>query len=192
MTRWWWVRHGPTHQKNLVGWRDVPADLSDVAKIDRLRQALPQDAVILSSDLMRAHDTANAITTGQNRLTSERDLREFNFGEWDGLHFSQISERDKALSRAFWEQPGDTAPPGGESWNALAQRVGRVVDRINADNPETDVIAVAHFGVILTQLQRGLGTTAYQTLAHTIDPLSVTVLVHEDGRWHVDRINHQP
>ncbi|HHL22744.1 MAG TPA: histidine phosphatase family protein, partial [Aliiroseovarius sp.] len=29
MISWWWLRHGPTHAKGLVGWSDVPADLSD-------------------------------------------------------------------------------------------------------------------------------------------------------------------
>ena len=33
--RLWWVRHGPTHEKAMTGWRDVPADLSDTAAIAR-------------------------------------------------------------------------------------------------------------------------------------------------------------
>ena len=28
MTRFWLVRHGPTHAKTMVGWTDLPADLS--------------------------------------------------------------------------------------------------------------------------------------------------------------------
>ena len=40
--RWWWVRHGPTHQKVFTGWRDVPADLSEVDQINRLAKFLPQ------------------------------------------------------------------------------------------------------------------------------------------------------
>lgn len=192
MTRWWWVRHGPTHQKNLVGWRDVPADLSNIAQIERLRLELPDAGMIVSSDLRRARDTAAAIMTTQEPLQEEPGLREFNFGEWDGLHFSQIAARDEALSRAFWEKPGDVAAPGGESWNDLARRVGQFVDRMNSKHADADIIAVAHFGVILTQLQRALGATPYQTMAHPIDPLSLTVLTHDKGKWQADRINHQP
>ena len=33
MTVWHWVRHAPTHETAFVGWRDVPADLSDRARI---------------------------------------------------------------------------------------------------------------------------------------------------------------
>jgi alpha-ribazole phosphatase len=53
MSRWSWVRHAPTHETAMTGWRDVPADLSDVARIQRLSDYLPQGAVLLSSDLHR-------------------------------------------------------------------------------------------------------------------------------------------
>ena len=60
-TNWWWIRHGPTHEKSFVGWRDVPADLSDFSRIKRLRKILPKNPIILSSDLQRATATAIAI-----------------------------------------------------------------------------------------------------------------------------------
>ena len=72
--------------------------------------------------------------------------------------------------------PGDHAPPGGESWNTSAQRVATVVRRVETSYPNADVIAVAHFGVILTQVQQVLGLSASQVLEHKIDPLSVTTL----------------
>ena len=61
MSRVHWVRHGPTHAKTLVGWTDLPADLSNTAQLQRLSDHLPQDAVVISSDLIRAADTADAI-----------------------------------------------------------------------------------------------------------------------------------
>ena len=191
MTRWWWVRHGPTHQKAFTGWRDVPADLSDQAKIERLRQALPDGAVTVSSDLIRAVATADAIAPEGLRLPHATDLREFDFGVWDGMHFSDVAARDPDLSRRFWEQPGDVAAPNGESWNQVAGRVGRFVDRINADADIADVVAVAHIGVIVTQVQRALGVSAYEALGHDIAPLSLTQLVHADGQWQVDAINRE-
>lgn len=32
MTRIFWIRHGPTHANGMVGWSDLPADLSDSAR----------------------------------------------------------------------------------------------------------------------------------------------------------------
>ena len=60
MSRLFLVRHGPTHVKAMVGWTDVKADLTDAAALARLRASLPQKALMVSSDLRRAIDTADA------------------------------------------------------------------------------------------------------------------------------------
>ncbi len=189
---WWWLRHGPTHATGLVGWRDLPADLSDTAALARLRAYLPEQGALVSSDLSRAKETARAIAApGHRRLPPTPALREFDFGAWDGLAFDAVAARDPALSRAFWEQPGDIAAPGGESWNDVASRASLWVDRTTTTAPR-HVIAVAHFGVILTQLQRALGISAHQTLAHRIDNLSVTRLDWDGQGWSAPVINHLP
>ncbi len=191
MTSWWWLRHGPTHEKTMVGWRDVPADLSDEVAIARLRACLPQEALLVSSDLARALATADAVAgPGHQRLAPTADLREFNFGAWDGLTFDAVAARDPALSRAFWEAPGDVAAPGGESWNDVAARVSGRVAKINRQAPE-HVIAVAHIGVIMTQLQTALGISAHETLAHQIDNLSLTRLIWDGQGWSACEINRR-
>ncbi len=192
MTRLWWVRHGPTHQTAFVGWRDVPADLSDHTRLARLSAHLPTGGRIVSSDLIRASATADALATGRHRLPDDPALREFNFGDWDGKHFAEVAESHPNLSRAYWESPGDHAPPGGESWNTVARRVNAAVDALLATHRDCDIIIVAHIGVILTQVQRALDVTAYQALAHKIDNLSVTTLAHDAAAWRVAGINHNP
>jgi alpha-ribazole phosphatase len=194
MTTWHWVRHGPTHEKSFVGWRDVPADLSDTALIERVREHLPDDAVVVSSDLIRSVATADALRAPRHtRLPHEPDLREIHFGVWDGMHFDAVAARDPVLSRAFWEKPGDIRAPEGESWNETMARVNAVVDRLNAAHPQNHIIAVAHFGVILTQVQRALRVSAYEAMSHKIDNISVTTLQHlGNDRWDVARINHLP
>ncbi len=192
MTRWHWIRHGPTHQKSFCGWRDVPADLSDQAHLDRLNAMLPDNALVVSSDLIRASATADRITRAHTRLPHSPDIREFHFGVWDGMHFEQVSARDPELSRNYWEEPGDHRAPGGESWNEAAARINRFVDAMNARHPNRDIIAVAHFGTILTQVQRARAITPYQALAHEIDNLSVTQLRFDGQSWYPDAINQIP
>lgn len=190
MTTWHWVRHGPTHQKTFTGWRDVDADLGDADAISRLAAHLPDDALVISSDLTRSINTATALQGARTRLPHDPALREFHFGTWDGMHFSKVADWHPDLSRAYWEAPGDHAPPGGESWNASAARVAMAVRRIEAAYPGRHIIAVAHFGVILTQVQAVLGITAHDVLAQKIDPLSVTTLDRATGKAEV--INHAP
>ncbi|MBA3908301.1 MAG: histidine phosphatase family protein [Rhodobacter sp.] len=192
MTRFWWVRHGPTHERAMTGWRDVPADLSDTAALARLNAHLPPDALVTSSDLIRATATADALSSGRIRLPPDPNLREIHFGDWDGRHWSDIAATDPDLSSRFWEEPGPHRAPGGESWNDAAARASAATDQLATRHAGQDLIIVAHFGVILTQLARATGQTPFQVLAQTIDPLSVTCLVHNAGRWQALSINHCP
>lgn len=188
MTRLWLVRHGPTHAKAMVGWSDLPADLSDTAALSRLRAYLPE-APVVSSDLIRATATADALAP-DTRLPHDPALREINFGAWELRGFAEVEAEDPVTIRAYWENPGEVAPPGGESWNAVCRRVDDAIDDyLRAGHP--DLIVVGHFGMILTQLQRALGIDATAAFSHRIDNLSVTDL-HYDGRWTVGQINHKP
>ncbi len=192
MTRFWWVRHGPTHEKTMTGWRDVPADLSDSAALQRLNAHLPAAALLTSSDLIRATATADALAATRARLPPDPALREMHFGDWDGRHWSDIAATHPTLSRAYWEDPGPHRAPGGESWNDAAARATAAADRLATSHPGQDIIIVAHFGIILTQLARATGQTPHQTLAQPIDPLSVTCLTLAEGRWQAQSINHRP
>lgn len=189
MRDWYWVRHGPTHARGMVGWTDLAADLSDTAAVARLSDYLPAGATVLSSDLSRAVTTADAIQGGRARLPHEPALREMHFGAWEMRHHAEIEAEDRDHIFAFWDQPGDVAPPGGESWNALRARVDAWVD---GNAPPGPIVAVAHFGVILTQIQRALGIPAREAFAHKIDNLSVTHLRQTAGGWQVGTINHLP
>jgi len=188
-TTWWWVRHGPTHAKGLVGWSDLAADLSDQGAIARLKTVLPEQALLVSSDLRRASKTADAIGGTRHRLPHARELREINFGAWEEKTFADVTKTDPDLSRAFWTTPGEIAPPGGESWNQTAARVGRFVDRLNHQHAGADIVAVAHFAVILTQLQRAGKMAATSALSFKIDNLSVTRLQYLDPDWRVLGVN---
>ncbi len=185
MTRFHWVRHGPTHSKKMVGWSDLPADLSDTKALARLAAHLP-DAPVISSTLSRAVATADAIQGPRVRLPHDPDLREIHFGDWELQHFTEVE--DQALIRRFWEQPGSIAPPGGESWDRVCARVNDAVARLRGHK---DIIIVAHFGVILTQVQRALGIGGYEAFSHKIDNLSVTEITYDNG-WRAGRINHLP
>lgn len=192
MTRLFLVRHGPTHAKGMVGWSDLPADLSDTAALARLSAHLPAEALVISSDLVRAVATADAIQGARQRLPHRRDLRELHFGDWELRESREIEESHPELSRAYWERPGAVRPPGGESWNEGAARVDAAVDALVSAHRGRDLVIVAHFGAILTQVQRALGIEAEDVLAQRIDNLSVTELTRHPSHWEVGAINHRP
>lgn len=190
MTRFWLVRHGPTHQKTFTGWRDVPADLSDTSALERLHVHLPQDALLTSSDLTRAVQTADAISDGRQRLPARKTLREFDFGLWDGLHHTAVSAMDPVLARKFWEEPGTLAPPHGESWNAVAGRVSESLTDLAARHFGRDIVVVGHMGMIMTMIAQ-CGGTPYQAMGHQIDNLSVTDMRFDGQSWHLGIVNYR-
>jgi broad specificity phosphatase PhoE len=173
----------------MVGWSDIPADLSDTAAIDRLRDFLPA-APVVSSDLIRASATADALRR-DIRLPHDPNLREINFGDWELKTFAEVEAEDPKTIRAYWETPGAVAPPNGESWDAVRARVNTAIDGYLAQGHQ-DLIIVAHFGVILTQVQRALGIDAYTAFSHRIDNLSATALTRDANGWSVGHINHIP
>lgn len=192
MSRWFWVRHGPTHARGFVGHSDLPADLSDEAALARLRDHLPDEALVVASDLRRASATADAIAGHRQRLPDEPDLREMNFGQWEGMDFNAISARDPELSRAFWSDPSSAAPPGGESWQELCARVDRAVAALSAAHPGRDIVVVAHMAVILSRIQQAAGISAAAALSFAIDNLSVSALEATGHGWRIQGVNHRP
>lgn len=188
MTRLHLVRHGPTHASVMVGWTDLPADLSDTAALARLSAHLPSHAPLISSDLSRAIATADALATPTRpRLPHDPDLRELHFGAWEMQSFAQAEAQNPALIRAFWEQPGPVRAPDGEGWDDLTTRVSAALNRLPGD-----AIIVCHFGAILAALQHCLRLTATDVFQHKIDNLSVTELHRDATGWHAARINHIP
>jgi broad specificity phosphatase PhoE len=187
MTRFWLVRHGPTHAKTMVGWTDLPADLSDTAALARLSAHLPPDAPVISSDLSRAITTAD--TLGRNRLPHDPALREMHFGAWEQRSFTEIEAESPDRIRAFWETPGDIRAPGGESWNDLSARTLGALTRLQGT--ASDIIIVSHFGPILAALQHAEGLSPEAVFPHRIDNLSVTSLTFGPPPRSF-AINHRP
>lgn len=185
------VRHGPTHAKGLVGWTDLPADLSDIAALSRLSDFLPAEAAVVSSDLKRAVQTADAIVGPRVRLPHMKDLREMHFGEWEMANPREMDLKARAALAAFWEEPELIRPPGGESWLDFTGRVWPAT-RSLMEQTRGPLVIVAHYGVIASIAQLAEGLDAETAMGHKFENLSVSEFRHAAGRWETVRINHVP
>ena len=193
ITRFYLVRHGPTHAKTMIGWSDLEADLSDQGTLDRLSAYLPKAAVMISSDLRRAVATADCLQ-GPNhmRLAHDPNLRELHFGAWEGQSHAMVDSHSPKELRAFWEEAGDVAPPLGESWNKMHARVTQSLRQLAQGHQGHDIIIVAHFGAILGIVQYALDCSVQTVFAHKIDNLSATVLSFNQENWSLEQINLCP
>ena len=106
--------------------------------------------------MRRAAATA-AIAATELGLTAvtDDDLRETDFGEWEGLTLAEIQLRWPAAVTA-WQHDPQQPPPGGESFADTARRVYRACDRILRDHHGQTVLVVSHITPIKILLCRAL------------------------------------
>ena len=154
----YYVRHGETdfnRQGRLQGRRDTPLNargrqqaaecgvlLRDLFARDH-RKA--QDFKYVSSPLKRASETMEILraTLGLQVHDYEIDARliEIAYGEWEGLTLQEIEMRNASVLSARERDKWDFAPPGGESYRELADRVGSWYSSLTADT-----VVAAHGG----------------------------------------------
>jgi len=183
VTQWWWVRHAPVVgvAGQIYGQRDVPCDTSDAPAFRALAQFLPENAVWVTSHLGRARETARAIQAQGLRASPplvETDLAEQSFGDWEGLTWDEFHAAHEAAHAAFWEDPGHSTPPGGESVATLNARTAKVIERLTREHMGSAIVAVAHGGSVRGALAAALGLGPAQALNLKIDHLTVTRIDH--------------
>jgi len=161
------ARHGETEwnrERRWQGHADPPLNDAGRAQARELAEGLVGERLeaIYSSDLRRAYETAEIAGAHLGvPVTSDPDLREIDVGSWSGLTREQLEGR-------VWD---------GETTDAHADRVLRVVRRIIELHPEGRVLIVTHGGS-LRRLFEQIGETerpapanceVYRLAAHLLD-----------------------
>ena len=154
----YYVRHGETdfnRQGRLQGRRDTVLNahgrqqaaecgvlLHDLIARDHRR---PQDFKYVASPLKRARETMEIVraTLGLQPHDYEVDARliEIAYGEWEGLTLQEIETQNASVLSARERDKWDFAPPGGESYRELADRIGKWYGSLTADS-----VVAAHGG----------------------------------------------
>jgi len=193
------IRHAvvTVSKGKLYGNEDLPCDTSDTAKLMKLADQLPKEAVWVVSNLQRTVQTAKAIAeTGGFTLPSlivEPDLAEQSFGEWQGQLWEDIQANSEEIVEEFWQRPASIRPPGGESFEDLRHRVNPVIARLLKDHPGKDIVLSIHGGTVRAILAHALGIPSDKAVNLMIDNLSLSPLGHfdatEEGVWRVNGVN---
>ncbi|GAA2316381.1 bifunctional RNase H/acid phosphatase [Nonomuraea roseoviolacea subsp. roseoviolacea] len=157
------LRHGETPlsvERRFSGLGDpelTPHGLAQAeAAAERLSRPPYRLDAIVSSPLARARRTAQAVAekTGLS-VEVDDDLRETDFGAWEGHTFTEVQRRwPEELTR--WLADSDAAPPGGESFTEVAERVQRASDRLLERYEGRTVLVVSHVTPIKTVLRLAL------------------------------------
>ena len=157
MTKFIIVRHGQSKAQEcgyLVGKMEAP--LSELGE----RQAKAVSEYILktykidavySSPLERACNTVRGVAEELNLpIIKETELREFDFGEWEGLTHEEIKNNfDDGYSK-WASDPGVYTPHGGETMAHMQTRVVEKLKEIGKREDGKTVLIGAHSSVIRT------------------------------------------
>ena len=123
----------------------------------RLASRTPSDvSAVISSPLGRARETAESAATALGLPVTVHDgLIETDFGAWEGLTFREAAERDAELFKT-WLGDTSVAPPGGESFDTVTERVLQARSEIVAGNESSTVLVVSHVTPIKVLLRSAL------------------------------------
>jgi broad specificity phosphatase PhoE len=148
------IRHGQTDgnkEGRVAGHTDIPLNAEGVAQAEKAAELLKDKKidVIVSSDLLRARMTAEAIakTTGAE-IIYDSNLRERNWGKAEGL----LRDEWKALyptglTDYFFRFPD------GESYEDLEKRAHVALELHRNNHANKNIVIVAHGGTIRVVLK---------------------------------------
>lgn len=152
------IRHGETAwnaERRLQGHLDIALNAEGERQAALLAEALagePLD-VLVSSDLLRARQTAQAIADLRGMpVQIDAALRERCYGGFEGLLYAEIEQRFPREFSAWQARDVDAVlPPGancGESFRAFYERATGAILALGASYPGKTLALVAHGGVL--------------------------------------------
>ncbi len=158
MKRLMLIRHpeiADAEQLKYFGATDVRLSQHGYKQAERLADFLSKRQVkaVYCSPLQRAKYTAQLIAD-KSGLTINiiPELKEINFGRWEGNSYQEILSVDEQLCREWLEMKPEFRFPAGESLAEFYQRVIQEYNRILSTDLETQagelIVVVAHGGVI--------------------------------------------
>ena len=146
------VRHGATPMSlekrfSGLGGADVGLTEIGIAQAKAAAEELTERGeidVIVTSPLLRTRQTAQLIAElCEAQVVVMDEFAECSFGEWDGYTFTDVrTQWPEALQR--WLDSVDVAPPGGESFVEVLDRVNRGRLEVLKKYHGKRVVIVAH------------------------------------------------
>ena len=179
------IRHGETEWSlngRHTGTTDIPLTEHgrNVARQWKPVASQQTFALVMTSPLQRARETCELSGLGQ-QTEVDNDLREWNYGEYEGLTIKQIQAQ-----RPSWLIFTDGCP-GGESPDQIQARIDRVIKKVRGVQGDVALFSHGHF--LRCFGARWLGLRAEEGRFFLLDPATVSVLSYYRGIPAVDRWN---
>ena len=178
------LRHGVTEhtmRKLFSGAGGEDPGLNDLGEQQARRAAAylkrlgTVDAVV-SSPLRRTQETAGFVARELGLdVDLEAGLAEAAFGEWESQSFAEIMEKWPE-EITTWLADTSYAPPGGETFDAVYDRVVVARDRLLRDYAGKTIVAVSHVTPIKMMIRLALDAPMQSIYKMELAPASITTI----------------
>jgi alpha-ribazole phosphatase len=193
------IRHGETEYnsgKKFVGISDVGLNENGRLQAIKLGDALKNEAFdhIYSSDLKRCVETASYLKCANDR-TFSKELREMNFGRWEGLTYDEIKEKyPDELEK--WESDWiNHIIREGESFSIMSRRVigefEKILKRHSSNNNGGKIVIISHSGCIRTILGHCIIGSIKESWKFRVDNAAVSRLRVDKDYFYLKSLNER-
>ncbi len=187
------LRHGESQgnvERLIQGWLELPLTERGRRQAEFAAERLASSTAVAlyTSPLLRARETAApvAAATGLEPIDLP-DLREYGFGEAQGLRWEQAAER-WGLSDRDW---GVGAVPGEEGMAAFRDRVARQFDALATRHAREVAICVVHGGVMGAVVASLCGLPPHEHAQLYTGNCGIATFVQAEGRTVILALNDQ-
>lgn len=173
------------------GSSDVELSERGRSQADAIARRLAGERIdrIYASDLVRALETARILAEPHAlEVAPDARLREFSFGEWEGLTWPQIVARRPHLREAGPTVAVDYAPEGGETFAQVAARLRSFFDDLQPQDNER-ILIVTHAGPLHAVLSVLDLVNDGPTAGVSFSPAGLTRIAMEGGRARLISLN---
>lgn len=132
---------------------NLSLDEMGVAQAEAIASTVGPVDEVRASSLARAQETAAAF--GQKPVVDDHFI-ELDYGEFDGKPLGDLP----SATWKHWRSDPDFAPPGGESLNALHERVVAGLEALSARAVEENIVIATHVSPIKSAIAWALGVGA--------------------------------
>jgi len=173
--------------RRFQGHSDIPLSEEgrEQARLLAVRLREEHFDIVYASDLSRALETARSIAEPHGLgVAIDSRLREFNFGEWEGLTWEEIVATRPELQDRELTAATLYAPDGGETFAMVCERVGSFFDDLKA-RPVGHAAIVMHAG----PLHAALKVLGIPLEGARFSAASLTRIAMEEGRPRLTMLN---
>ncbi len=187
------LRHGdigePYHGR-YIGSTDLPLTEMGRQQAEDLAELIRREnpGRCFCSPLRRCRETADVLSRAAGlNFETDPDLREIDFGQWEGMSFDEILAAFPEHVRR-WNTFDLFTFPGGETVESFLARMRRAARRM-AEDPADTVLACTHGGVIRNLICYFLGMQPRQYLLFAVKPASLTTIELFEGNGILTGLN---